>query len=83
MQVCLLVNDDLQKTFKRFNRIKKGSFPGDFIPGESLQNTPLTPTHIYSKKEEKPVNTSNPAPQQPKKVEEVSDLFDLVPPESS
>lgn len=35
MQVCLLVNDDLHKTFARFEKLKKGKKPEVFIPGES------------------------------------------------
>lgn len=49
MSVCLLVNDDLQKTFKRYHAIKGGSRPEPFIPGESIKNTVLNPTHIYTK----------------------------------
>ena len=35
MKVCLLVNDDLHKTFQRFEKLKKGKKPEVFIPGES------------------------------------------------
>jgi hypothetical protein len=49
MQVCLLVNDDLQVTFKRYNAIKDGKKPKDFTPGEATKNTFLNPTHIYTK----------------------------------
>ena len=35
MKVCLLVNDDLHKTFTRFDKVKKGQSAGSFIPGES------------------------------------------------
>jgi hypothetical protein len=48
MTVCLLVNDDLQKTFKRYHAIKDGRRVEPFIPGESTRNTVLTPTHIYT-----------------------------------
>jgi hypothetical protein len=49
MSVCLLVNDDLQKTFKRYHAIKDGTRVEPFIPGESVKNTILNPTHIYTK----------------------------------
>jgi len=49
MTVCLLVNDDLQKTFKRYHAVKEGRRVESFTPGESIKNTVLTPTHIYSK----------------------------------
>jgi hypothetical protein len=35
MKVCLLVNDDLHKTFIRYDNIKKGTKADAFIPGES------------------------------------------------
>lgn len=35
MKVCLLVNDDLHKTFARYEKLKKGKKPEAFIPGES------------------------------------------------
>jgi hypothetical protein len=35
MKVCLLVNDDLHKTFARYDKLKKGKKPEAFIPGES------------------------------------------------
>jgi hypothetical protein len=47
MTACLLVNDDLQKTFKRYHAVMAGKKPGAFTPGESVQNTVLEPTHIY------------------------------------
>lgn len=49
MTVCLLVNDDLQKTFKRYHAIKDGRRCDAFVPGESTKNCVLTPTHIYTK----------------------------------
>lgn len=49
MTICLLVNDDLQKTFKRYHAVKEGRRVDPFIPGESTKNTCLLPTHIYSK----------------------------------
>lgn len=36
MKVCLLVNDDLHKTFQRHEKIKKGKKPEGFVPGEAL-----------------------------------------------
>lgn len=35
MKVCLLVNDDLHKTFSRYNKLKNGKKPEIFTPGES------------------------------------------------
>jgi hypothetical protein len=49
MTVCLLVNDDLQKTFKRYHCLKDRKKPEPFIPGESIKNTILNPTHIYTR----------------------------------
>ncbi len=49
MTVCLLVNDDLQKTFKRYHAVKESRKVEAFIPGESTKNTVLNPTHIYTK----------------------------------
>jgi hypothetical protein len=53
MLVCLLVNDDLHKTFQRFEKLKKGKKPEVFIPGEDTQQTALNPTTIYEKPEVK------------------------------
>ena len=53
MKVCLLVNDDLHKTFQRFDRLKKGKKPEVFIPGEDTQATQLNPTTVYEKPEVK------------------------------
>lgn len=35
MNVCLLVNDDLHKTFQRYEKLKRGKKPEVFIPGET------------------------------------------------
>ena len=35
MGMCLIVNDDLHKTFDRYRAIKKGKKPDPFVPGES------------------------------------------------
>ena len=43
MKVCLLVNDDLHKSFQRFEKLKKGKKPEVFIPGGSAKN--CTRTH--------------------------------------
>lgn len=51
MKVCLLVNDDLHKTFGRYDKLKKNKKPEAFIPGESIQKTCLAPTNIYEKGE--------------------------------
>lgn len=34
MNCCMIVNDDLQKTFERFRAIKENQKPEEFIPGE-------------------------------------------------
>jgi hypothetical protein len=36
LKVCLLVNDDLHKSFQRYEKLKKGKKPEAFIPGEDL-----------------------------------------------
>jgi hypothetical protein len=53
MMICLLVNDDLHKTFTRFDKIKNKKQPEAFIPGEAMQNTALVPTTLYEKPEVK------------------------------
>lgn len=53
MKVCLLVNDDLHKTFQRHDRLKKGKKPEAFVPGESTQKTALNPTTVYERPEVK------------------------------
>jgi len=49
LKVCLLVNDDLHKTFGRYQKLKNGKKPETFVPGESNANTPLNPTNLYEK----------------------------------
>ena len=46
--MCLIVNDDLHKTFERIKAIKEGCRPKKFIPGEATQQTLLNPSHIYT-----------------------------------
>ena len=53
LKVCLLVNDDLHKTFQRYDKLKKGKKPESFIPGESSEKTSLVPTTLYEKPEVK------------------------------
>ena len=53
MKVCLLVNDDLHKTFARYDKLKKGKKPEVFVPGESTQKTALIPNTLYEKPEVK------------------------------
>jgi uncharacterized protein (DUF486 family) len=36
MKVCLLVNDDLHKTFARYEKLKQRKKPDVFVPGEAL-----------------------------------------------
>ena len=56
MSMCLIVNDDLHKTFERYRAIKKGRKPEKFVPGEDLQQTMLTPSHIYTQAAAKPAS---------------------------
>ena len=51
MSMCLIVNDDLHKTFERYRAVTKGRRPEKFVPGESVQNTMLTPSHVYTASE--------------------------------
>jgi len=74
MSVCLLVNDDLQTTFKRYNMIKDGKKPPAFTPGESVKNTMLNPTHVYTRS-----NSGVGAPAS-KPAAVVEDLFDISKP---
>lgn len=80
MTVCLLVNDDLQKTFKRYHAVKEGRRLEPFIPGESLKNTVLAPTHVYTKGQQNKQTTSA-AVTQPKPTQNnsapIPDLFDF------
>ena len=48
MNVCLVVNDDLQKTFIRWHDLQDGKKPEPFVPGENLKATLLSPTHTYT-----------------------------------
>ena len=80
MTVCLLVNDDLQKTFKRYHAVKEGRRVESFTPGESIKNTVLTPTHIYSKNQTNK-QTTTAAVSQPKPTQsnaQVPDLFNFT-----
>ena len=52
MTVCLLVNDDLQKTFIRNHSLEVGCEVEPFIPGESTKKTVLNPTHTYKKNQQ-------------------------------
>jgi hypothetical protein len=48
MSMCLIVNDDLHKTFERYRALKKGRKPLKFVPGESTQQNLLNPSHVYT-----------------------------------
>ena len=51
MAVCLLVNEDMQKTFTRFKDIKNDKKPDGFMPGEYAQIDTihyLKPDYQYS-----------------------------------
>jgi hypothetical protein len=69
MNACLIVNDDLQKTFKRYHAIREGKKPGKFVPGESTQKTVLAPTHIYCE-------------QEPSKVEQMDQKKEVAKPQA-
>ena len=78
MNVCLIVNDDLQKTFKRWHDIQEGKKPEPFQPGENLKPTVLAPTHIYQmsstgdkEEEEEYYDEEEPAESAPQKKEPV------------
>ena len=51
MNMCLIVNDDLHKTFERYRAVKEGRVPEKFVPGESLTQTMLAPGHVYTRSE--------------------------------
>lgn len=67
MNACLMVNDDLQKTFKRYHALRDGKKPGKFVPGESGVKTVLAPTHIY---EEQTISKAQQADQTGQKQQE-------------
>jgi hypothetical protein len=71
------VNDDLQKTFKRYHAIKDGKKPGPFTPGESTKNSLINPTHVYTI-----ANSSDTAaaPKQQPTAPPHGDLFDFMSP---
>lgn len=73
--MCLLVNDDLQKTFERVKALKKGSKPAKFIPGESVLKTELNPSHIYTKPAPQ---ASSGSTEESKAPDNTIDLFDLL-----
>jgi len=79
MGMCLIVNDDLHKTFERYRAIKEGRVPEKFVPGESMAETMLSPNHIYT---ESPAGNSDQAPAQssaPRQPPAADvDLFDLI-----
>jgi hypothetical protein len=70
LQVTLLVNDDLQKTFKRYHAVKDGKIPEKFMPGESVKNTLINPTHVYTLPTASKKSTPPAAPKE--------DLFDFM-----
>lgn len=59
MSMCLIVNDDLHKTFERYRALKKGRKPEKFVPGESTQDTMLTPSHIYTQADNSAAKADN------------------------
>lgn len=81
MTACLLVNDDLQKTFKRYHAIREGKKPEKFVPGESTQKTVLEPTHIYVQQEVGKMESDQKKAAQPppKKADPIGDLLAFGP----
>ena len=88
MGMCLIVNDDLHKTFERYRAIKEGRVPDKFVPGESKSDSMLTPNHIYTAMDrqassdnsgQKSESQPSAAPKQPAAAADV-DLFDLIAP---
>lgn len=62
MNITLLINDDLHKTFSRFKKACKGSKPEPFVPAESTpEGSMIDPTHVYMTPEQKQKGASQPA----------------------
>ena len=59
LKVCIIVNEDLHKTFLRFQNLVKGKPSGVFQPGESFFNTVLTPSLVYETPEQKAIRLSS------------------------
>ena len=86
MSMCLIVNDDLHKTFERYRAIKKNKQPAKFVPGESTQQTMLNPSHVYTQNsgEENKGNRDNAGSNSgnagagPQNAAADVDLFDLM-----
>lgn len=48
LNICLMVNEDMNATFARYKAIKNGQKPAPFVPGEyNNEINYLEPTHIY------------------------------------
>lgn len=48
LNICLMVNEDMNATFSRYKAIKNGQKPAPFVPGEyKTEINYLEPTHIY------------------------------------
>ena len=73
MAILLLVNEDLQKTFDRYNAIKDGKIAQPFVPGEASQRLAyFNPNHSYGVQKVLAKKNSTPsAKNQP-------DLFDVL-----
>lgn len=71
MNMALLLNDDLQKTIKRYQKLKKGMKPERFIAQCKLEE---------EKEPEQPINLS---PPKPKPVEPVADIIDVSTPKQA
>ena len=81
--MCLIVNDDLHKTFERYRALKKGRKPLKFVPGESTQQTLLNPSHVYTYIErEEPKAQQHEDRKSANKAPADVDLFDLMGPAS-
>lgn len=74
MAICLLVNEDLQKTFSRIDSLKNNQKPAKYIPGESQQDVHyLVPTHIYGQDLQLERDDSD----SPNKSNDVPDLLNM------
>ena len=67
--MCIRINDDLQKTFDRYKAFKDGRKPEKFVPAETDQkNELLKPSHLYMA----------PSPVEESKQEESDDIIERL-----
>ena len=73
LNMCLMVNEDMNATFARYKAIKNGKKPEPFVPGEyNTEINYLEPTHIYGQDKDLAKTRSN------KKVDDSGDLLNMV-----